>query len=145
LQRVIRVIEPQGYGVPALCTPEELMGETAMKSQGEIVDEVRRVREAYAARFDHDLKRMFEDLQKKEQAHPAPAQTSNPSNPINSKRKGVNGKAKSQNVRRRAVWGLLARVGSLLVAASAAGPRRSTTLHRPDVVLDHAFEFNLFR
>jgi len=32
----------------------------------EIVEEVRRVREAYAAQFDYDLKRMFEDLKKKE-------------------------------------------------------------------------------
>ena len=52
-----------------------------MKSQGEIVDEVRRIREAYAARFDHDLKRMFEDLQKKEQAHPGPRANLEPVKP----------------------------------------------------------------
>ncbi len=32
----------------------------------EVVEEVRRVREAYAAQFDYDLKRMFEDIKKKE-------------------------------------------------------------------------------
>jgi hypothetical protein len=32
----------------------------------EIVEEVRRVRDAYAAQFDYDLKRMFEDIKKKE-------------------------------------------------------------------------------
>jgi len=35
-----------------------------------IVEEVRQVREAYAAQFDYDLKRMFEDLQRREQEHP---------------------------------------------------------------------------
>lgn len=32
----------------------------------EIVEEVRRVRDAYAAQFDYDLKRMFKDLKEKE-------------------------------------------------------------------------------
>jgi hypothetical protein len=36
----------------------------------EIVEEVRRAREAYAAQFDFDLERMFEDLRNKEQQHP---------------------------------------------------------------------------
>ena len=36
----------------------------------EIVEEVRRVREAYAAQFDYDLKRMFEDLKEREQQEP---------------------------------------------------------------------------
>ena len=38
-----------------------------MRWKDEIVEEVRRVREAYAAQFDFDLKRMFEDLKKKEE------------------------------------------------------------------------------
>lgn len=33
-----------------------------MKWKNEIVEEVRRAKEAYAARFDYDLKRMFEDF-----------------------------------------------------------------------------------
>ena len=37
----------------------------------EIVEEVRQAREAYAAQFDYDLQRMFEDLKKKEQEDPA--------------------------------------------------------------------------
>jgi hypothetical protein len=36
----------------------------------EIVEEVRRAREAYAAQFDFDLERMLEALRNKEQQHP---------------------------------------------------------------------------
>ena len=43
-----------------------------MKWKDEIVEEVRAVREAYAAQFDYDLERIFEDLKKKEEADPAP-------------------------------------------------------------------------
>jgi hypothetical protein len=39
-----------------------------MKSKDKIVDEVRAVREAYAARFNYDLARIYEDLKAKEQA-----------------------------------------------------------------------------
>lgn len=38
----------------------------------EIVEEVRRVADAYAAQFDYDLKRMFEDLRRKEEQDPTP-------------------------------------------------------------------------
>ncbi|MGO4881663.1 MAG: hypothetical protein ACLP59_12675 [Bryobacteraceae bacterium] len=34
------------------------------------MEEVRAARDAYAARFDYDLARIFEDIQKKEQLHP---------------------------------------------------------------------------
>ncbi len=37
-----------------------------MKWKDEIVEEVRVTREAYAAQFEYDLKRMFEDLKAKE-------------------------------------------------------------------------------
>jgi hypothetical protein len=43
-----------------------------MKWKDEIVEEVRTAREAYAAQFDYDLKRMLEDLRKKEEEDPAP-------------------------------------------------------------------------
>ncbi|MGD1102265.1 MAG: hypothetical protein ABSA59_09380 [Terriglobia bacterium] len=43
-----------------------------MKWKDEIVDEVRKAREAYAAQFDYDLERMFKDLKKKEEQDPAP-------------------------------------------------------------------------
>jgi hypothetical protein len=43
-----------------------------MKWKDEIVEEVRAARDAYAAQFDYDLKRMFEDLKKKEPEDPAP-------------------------------------------------------------------------
>ena len=42
-----------------------------MKWKDEIVEEVRTAREAYAAQFDYDLARMFEDLTKKEEQNPA--------------------------------------------------------------------------
>ena len=41
-----------------------------MKWVDPIVEEVRKARDAYAAQFDYDLKRMFEDLQRREQEHP---------------------------------------------------------------------------
>ena len=41
-----------------------------MTWKDEIVEEVRAAGEAYAAKFDYDLKRMFEDLKKKEAEHP---------------------------------------------------------------------------
>jgi hypothetical protein len=41
-----------------------------MRWKDEIVEEVRRARDEYAAQFDYDLKRMFEDLKKREQEHP---------------------------------------------------------------------------
>jgi hypothetical protein len=41
-----------------------------MKTHDEIVDEVRANREAYAAQFNFDLRAIFEDLKKSEQAHP---------------------------------------------------------------------------
>ena len=46
-----------------------------MKWKDEIVEEVRTAKEAYAARFDYDLKRMFEDLKKNEEQNPAPVQS----------------------------------------------------------------------
>jgi hypothetical protein len=42
-----------------------------MKWKDEIVEEVRAIRDAYAARFDYDLKRMFDDLKKKEELEPS--------------------------------------------------------------------------
>jgi hypothetical protein len=42
-----------------------------MKWRDEIVEEVRATREAYAAQFDYDLKRMFEDLKAKEANSPS--------------------------------------------------------------------------
>jgi len=52
-----------------------------MKWQGEIVEEVRTAREAYAARFDYDLTRMFEDLKKKEKQNPGPRANLKPLKP----------------------------------------------------------------
>jgi hypothetical protein len=39
-----------------------------MRSKDEIVDEIRAVREAYAARFNYDLAKIYDDLKAKEQA-----------------------------------------------------------------------------
>lgn len=52
-----------------------------MKWNDEIVDEVRHAREAYAAQFGYDLKRMFEDLKKKEEESPAPRANLKPLKP----------------------------------------------------------------
>jgi hypothetical protein len=41
-----------------------------MEWKDEIVEEVRAAREAYAARFGYDLRRIFEDLKAKEAEHP---------------------------------------------------------------------------
>jgi hypothetical protein len=52
-----------------------------MKWKDEIVEEVRKAGEAYAAQFDYDLKRMFEDLRKKEEEDPAPRANLQPLKP----------------------------------------------------------------
>ena len=43
-----------------------------MNSQDEIVDEVRAVREAYAARFNYDIRKIYEDVKAREQASDYP-------------------------------------------------------------------------
>lgn len=52
-----------------------------MNWKDEIVEEVRAVREAYAAQFDYELTRMFEDLKKKEEQDPAPRANLKPLRP----------------------------------------------------------------
>jgi hypothetical protein len=52
-----------------------------MKWNDEIVEEVRQAREAYAERFGYDLKRIFEDLKKKEEENPAPRANLEPLKP----------------------------------------------------------------
>ena len=47
----------------------------------EIVEEVRTAREAYAAQFDYDLKRIFEDLKRQEEQNPAPRANLKPIQP----------------------------------------------------------------
>lgn len=59
-----------GYELPTICTPEELMGDDYGMA-GEIVEEVRAARNAYAARFEYDLPRIAADLKVKEAEHPA--------------------------------------------------------------------------
>jgi hypothetical protein len=41
-----------------------------MMWKDEIVEEVRAARDAYAAQFDYDLVRIFEDIKKGEREHP---------------------------------------------------------------------------
>ncbi len=47
----------------------------------EIVEEVRKAGNAYAAQFDYDLKRMFEDLKEKERQDPWPKANLKPRKP----------------------------------------------------------------
>ena len=53
-----------------------------MKWKDEIVEEVRTARDAYAAQFDYDLPRMFDDLQKREEEDPAPRAQLKPLKPV---------------------------------------------------------------
>jgi len=57
-----------------------------MKWQDEIVEEVRTAREAYAAQFDYNLERMFEDLKKKEEQNLAPCSNLQPLKPHGQRR-----------------------------------------------------------
>jgi hypothetical protein len=41
-----------------------------MSNQDEIVEEVRKARQSFAARFDFDVARMFGELKQMEQRHP---------------------------------------------------------------------------
>jgi len=52
-----------------------------MKWKDEVVEEVRAARQAYAARFDYDLERMFEDLRKQEEEDPSPRANLEPLKP----------------------------------------------------------------
>jgi hypothetical protein len=52
-----------------------------MKWKDEIVEEVRKGADAYAAQFDYDLKRMFEDLRRREAEDPAPRANLKPLKP----------------------------------------------------------------
>jgi hypothetical protein len=52
-----------------------------MTWKDEIVEEVRQAADRYGAQFDYDLKRMFEDLKKKEQEDAAPRANLNPLKP----------------------------------------------------------------
>jgi hypothetical protein len=52
-----------------------------MNWKDEIVEEVRAARDAYAAQFDYDLVRIFEDLKKKEEQNPAPRANLRPVKP----------------------------------------------------------------
>lgn len=57
-----------------------------MKWKEEIVEEVRVARKAYAAQFDYDLERMFEDLKRKEEQNPARRANLKPLKPRESSR-----------------------------------------------------------
>lgn len=52
-----------------------------MKWKDEIVEEVRTAKEAYAAKFDYDLDRMFQDLKMHEEQDPAPRASIQPLKP----------------------------------------------------------------
>lgn len=47
----------------------------------EIVEEVRKIRDAYASQFDYDLKRIFEDIKEKERQDSWPKASLKPLKP----------------------------------------------------------------
>ena len=51
------------------------------KGDDEIIAQVRAAREAYAAQFDYDLARMFEDLKRKEAGNPGSLANLKPAQP----------------------------------------------------------------
>jgi hypothetical protein len=54
------------------------------ETRDEIVEEIHAGRARYAAEFDYDLQRIFEDLQAKEAQNPAPRANLQPLEPTNS-------------------------------------------------------------
>ena len=57
-----------GYEPPVICTPEELMSD----EHDEIIEEIRRRREAHAASLGYDLERITKELQREEREADAP-------------------------------------------------------------------------
>ena len=57
----------QGFEFPTICTPEEFFGGIGMTLKDEIVEEVRKAREANAAQLNYDLAEMYADLKAREQ------------------------------------------------------------------------------
>jgi len=64
------ICEQLGYKMPILCTPEQFMDTKRVKD--EIVEEIRRVREEHAARFDYDVDAIYADLKRLEQQSSEP-------------------------------------------------------------------------
>lgn len=65
-----RIIRRCGYQPPIICTPEELLGEKIMWIDP-IVEEIHKVRQEHAAKFDYDLPAIVRDYQKRQQLNPA--------------------------------------------------------------------------
>jgi len=59
------ICRERGYECPAICTPEELLGEWAMP-RDPIVDEVRRARESEAAKHGFDVKAILSAAKKRQ-------------------------------------------------------------------------------
>jgi hypothetical protein len=71
-------------GIPLLPLPSALPKNSwdLTETKDEIVEGIYAWRAQYAAEFDYDLKRMFEDLQVKEAQNPAPRSNLPPLEPI---------------------------------------------------------------
>ncbi len=54
----------KGLKAPIICTPRGTLGGKAVNDA--IVDEVRRVRDAHAAKFNYDLDAIFQDIKEEE-------------------------------------------------------------------------------
>ena len=70
--------EPQRGSLKTMATNQQSSAvqtsswDLTMKPKDDIVDQIHAWREKYAAQFDYDLTRIFEDLKAKEAANPAP-------------------------------------------------------------------------
>ncbi len=79
VRRLAAVCGEAGWELPILCTPEQLMGAETMFDP--IVEEIRKIREEHAARFNYDLDAIFEDWKKSEKASGLPVVNLPPNRP----------------------------------------------------------------
>jgi hypothetical protein len=63
------IVEKAGFACPAICTPSQLHGGVPLCSDP-IIEEVCRVRDELARKFNYDLGELVEYLREKEQEHP---------------------------------------------------------------------------
>ena len=63
MRRLAKIAEGAGYSLPVLCTPNKEW-ETKRMLNDPIVEEILRIRDEHAARFNYDLDAIFDDFEK---------------------------------------------------------------------------------